>query len=165
MTKCKKMGSTLHVQSMILFEMATCSSMCQHTLCIGEASSAAGKWGLAQSCFVTCLSALTSEGASGGDQLPGYCPLGEEVGTPSNTHTHTLIKAFGDFGVSIEINQSVFAAPLFCQVPNRTGNFQSVWVQIIPAPIIGGRVTWWTYLNFSAKGHLIEIPEFWWQVF
>lgn len=33
------------------------------------------------------VSALTSEGASGGDQPPGYCPLGEELGH-APTHTN-----------------------------------------------------------------------------
>lgn len=76
------MGSTLQVQSMILFEMAMCSSMCQHTLpmCIGEVLVLLGI-GPELLCHLP-VSALTLEGASGGDQPPGYCPLGEQVGHP-----------------------------------------------------------------------------------
>lgn len=75
------------------------------------------------------VSALASEGAAGGDQLPGYCPLGAEGGHPP---IHTS-KGRGCVWVwGFQNNQSESLQFPCSQVLNRTGNFQSVWVQITP---------------------------------
>lgn len=128
------MGSALQVQSMILFEMATCSPMCQCTppMCAGAAPKAAEEWGLAHSCFVTCLCLpWPQRGLQVESSFQGAALLVKREDTLP--YTPVRAGALCEFGVSIAIGQSESLQFPCSQVLNRTGNFQSVGVQIIPA--------------------------------
>lgn len=165
----KKMGSTLQVQSMILFEMAMCSSVCQHTLsmCTGEVSSAAGAWPravLSPACVCPNI-----RGGFRWRSASWVLPLGEQVGHPPTTPIKA--GALCEFGVSIAMNQSSSFSSLVLsgakqnrELAECLGTDHSSFTATV-VPITGDRVTWWTYLNCGEKSHLIEVPELWWQIF
>lgn len=107
-------------------------------------------WGMRIGPELLChlpVCALTSERA-GGDQLPGYCPPGEQVGHPP-THT-SKGKALCQFGVSTAIK--VPSAPLSCQVLNRTSRvsgYRSL------------QFCWNCSSHYWRQAHLMDISELW----